>query len=367
MKPPLQNLRRLALCLLLPLSVSSGATSADQTTTSSVTLADDGYHFAAWADRVHDTSFTEWWYFNVFDAQAGVKAIFSYFVFNPKDILRLGQVQMVAVAYTDQGTLSAIDQYPMGAFSASDAQADVTIGTNSVRVQPDGTYLISGASRDQRLTWNLVYAPESEPWFAANRITVGRLPWEQMSWLVAMPRARVTGEIKVHGRNYAIDAPGYHDHNWGEWIPTDGMWTWAQYSDRRLNLEVGDFIGKPAGVVSLELDGERSSFDPDQYLLVHTHWGWDSKNRVFYPTESVLNAEKDNLRLRVNLKVLESEPLRGDLPLLPKDLIIYEQTAWYEGRVWEWQPHSDRPGGGRWRVKARIRGPGFKEWTGKHH
>ncbi|MGD8309243.1 MAG: hypothetical protein PVG98_07340, partial [Chromatiales bacterium] len=295
-----------------------------------------------------------------------LKAIFSYFVTNPNDILGLGQVHMVASVFTEGGIVTAIDLFPMDAFSGSEAGADTAIDANRIEVQSDGSYRVTGSSQDGRLRWDLVYEPESEPWLAADRMTVGRLPWEQMSWLIGMPHARVTGAIRVDGQSYAVDAPGYHDHNWGEWIPTDGMWAWGQFSDHRLDLEIGDFIGKPVGAVGLQLDGERTLFDPDHYLLVHTRWGWDGGNRLFYPTESVLTAEKDDLRLRLEIRVLETEPLRGDLPFPLRDLIIYEQTAWYDGRVWQWVP-AERGPGGRWQVKARIRGPGFKEWTGKHY
>jgi hypothetical protein len=358
--------RRSVYSVLLSLAVATGALSPSLGAATSVTLADDAYHYPAWAGGRHDTWFTEWWYFNLFDAAAGVQAIFSYFITNPANVRGLEQVQMVASVYTADGVVSAIDLYPMSALAASDGQADVSIGTNIARVQNDGTYLVSGASQDQRLAWNLVYTPESEPWLAADRMTIGRLPWEQMSWLVEMPRARVKGEVTVDGHSYAIDAPGYHDHNWGEWIPTDGLWNWAQYSDDRLNLEVGDFIGSPIGVVSLDLDGERTVFGPDQYQLTHTRWGWDAQNRIFYPTESRLRANNGTLRLDVDLRVLQDEPLRGNLPLPLKDLIIYEQTADYQGQVWAWQP-SARGSGGSWRAKARIQGPGFKEWTAKHY
>jgi len=49
----------------------------------SVTLADDGYHYADWADGAHDATYTEWWYFSAVDANAGVRAIFSYFIADP--------------------------------------------------------------------------------------------------------------------------------------------------------------------------------------------------------------------------------------------------------------------------------------------
>jgi hypothetical protein len=369
----------------LPVAAQTAAATAQTVAPTTVTPADDAYHYAEWADGRHDVFYTEWWYFNLHDESAGVDAIFSYFVTDPADIAGVGQVQMVAVAATPEGHVSALDRYPAAAFSADDQAADVSIGGNRARAVGDGTYRITGTSLDGRLGWDLEYAPDSTPWFGADRMPVGRLGWELMSWLVQMPRAHVTGTVTVDGQPHVIRATGYHDHNWGEWIPTDATWNWAQFSSPRLSLEVGDFIGKPVGVVALDVDGVRTVFTPDQYNLVHTRWAWDRVNRLFYPTESVLTADNGALRLQVTLRALATEPLRGDLPLPLKDLIIYEQTARYDGQVWEWVPAAGDPAAagdgvgsmagsaddattaGEWRVRASLRGIGFKEYTGKHY
>ena len=372
------------------IAVSGAALAADAAP--AVTLADDGYHRVLWADGRHDVSYTEWWYFNFDDPRTGVKAIFSYFVTNPGDIAGLGQAQMVAVAGTPDGGVSAMDIYPPADFSASAERADVSIGPggangagtgedlNTVRVAPDGAgppvYVINGASRDGRLRWDLAYTAEVAPWLAADPMPVGRLAWEKMSWLVFMPRARVIGSMTVDGREYVIDAPGYHDHNWGEWIPTDALWNWAQFSASgtgtgSVALEIGDFIGKPIGIVNIDLDGERTVFTRDQYTLVHTRWAWDSVNGLFYPVESLLTADNGLVRVQVTMRALETAPLRGDLPAPLKDLIIYEQTARYDGVVWDRAPGVAGVAGvasaaGEWRQRALLAGTGFKEYTAKH-
>ena len=370
----------LAAAVMLVAAGSAPEATAEAASDVELSPASDAYHYSAWRDGRHDALYTEWWYFNLHDARAGVDAIFSYFVNNPDDIVGRGMVQMVAVAYTAEGTVSAIDRYPVAEFEAREAIVDVRIGANRAWREQDGTYRVSGKSRDGRLEWDLNYAAAAEPWFAADRMAVGRtgLEWEQMSWLVQMPRARVRGTMRIDGREVAVRGSGYHDHNWGEWIPTDATWNWAQFSSPRLALEVGDFIGKPVGVVALDLDGARTVFTPDQYSLVHTRWGWDRVYRLFFPTESLLTADNGALRLEVTMRALATEPLRGDLPRPLRDLIIYEQTARYEGRVWEWVGAEgvggaagdgvDGAGGvGEWRVSALVRGMGFKEWTGKKY
>jgi len=100
-----------------------------------------------------------------------------------------------------------------------------------------------------------------------------------------------------------------------------------QFSDDRLVLGVGDFIGKPAGAVGVDLDGTRSVFSKDAYTLVRTRFFIDWQDKVRYPTESVLSAEDGARRLQVTIRPIRTEPLRGDLPSPLRDLIVYEQTA----------------------------------------
>ena len=355
---------RLTFAVLVSLGLATGQVCAQETAADrtlglapGVTIADDAYHYSEWADGHHDVAYTEWWYFNVFDARSGVKAIFSYFVTDPADKLGQGQSRMVAVAYTPGGAVSAIDGFSPEAFSASDRRADVTIDANTIRVGDDGTYHVRGRSLDGRLEWDLAFEAEAAPWLAADRLPVGRRAWETMSWLVFMPRARVVGQVRVDERTFEVEAPGYHDHNWGEWIPTHALWNWAQYSDRRVAIEVGDFIGKPVGRVAIDVDGDRAVFTPGQYRLTHTRWARDRVNGGSYPVESVLVAANDAVRVDLTLRAAQTEPLRGDLPFPLADVIIYEQTARYTGQV------SRRTPAGTWETVASIAGRGFKEYT----
>lgn len=353
--------RRLVAIAMLLLLCLTLATTPAALAAQEVTPADDAYHYAAWADGAHDATYIEWWYFNVVDAGRSVRAIFSYFVSNPDSLLEPARIQVVAVAYTGEGTVSAVDAYPAEAFSASSQQADVAIGQCTIEVIDADTYRIAGASLDGRLEWDLVYVRAASSWFAADRMPVGRLDWERMSWLVYMPRAQVSGRLAVDGRVYEIDAAGYHDHNWGEWIPTDALWSWAQYSNPDLAFELGDFQGQPTGLASIDAAGERTVFTKEQYAFIHTRWAFDRAERVWYPTESLLVADDGRRRLRIAMTVVDTVALRGDLAFPLPDVIVFEQTARYEGWLWTKSP------AGKWLLETAFRGEGFKEYTAKHY
>lgn len=326
---------------------------------SAVSPADDAYHFREWADGHHDINYIEWWYFNLFDSQQNVQAIFTYFVADPANLAGIGLSQVTAVAYTPAGIVSLTDVYPVDAFEASYEQADVQIEANRIEVIDADSYRIVGATRGGRLAWDLTYSRQASSWFAADRMVVGSLPWEQMSWLVYMPRAAVTGQLTVDGQTYAVTTSGYHDHNWGEWVVTDALWNWAQYSEPGLAFELGDFIGGPVGLASLDVGGEHTVFTKDQYRLVHTRWAYDEVNRRPYPVESHFLAENAATRLALTLRVTATDVLRGGYPAPLPVALVYEQTAEYTGRLW--RKGSD----GLWRLTTSFQGSGFKEYTAK--
>lgn len=198
---------------------------------------------------------------------------------------------MAAVAFTPGGIVSVADYYLPTAFSAEYAKANVQIGRgNTIAVLDPDTYLIAGATQNGRITWNLRYSRAASSWYAANRFSVAAEPWQLMSWLLYMPRAGVSGTLTVDGRSYNVSAPGYHDHNWGEWNLNGVTWNWAQYSEPDLAFGMGDFPDKPGGVASVEVNGQRFIFTSGQYRLTHTKWSYDANNNLSYPTQSVFQA-----------------------------------------------------------------------------
>jgi hypothetical protein len=315
----------------------------------------DGYHFAEWLGTTHLANYTEWWYFNVYDSTNNVKAIFTYFITNPAGLTGglypVGISEMSAVAYTANSVVTETDIYPVAAFSAAYNRADVRIGKNTVTVIDPEAYEISGASRDGRMVWKLNYRRAAPSWYAANRISVAPESWELMSWLLYMPSASVSGTLTVDGIVYNVSAPGYHDHNWGEWDLTGVPWNWAQYSQPGLTFDLGDFPNKPGGIASVEWNGQRYVFQSGQYTLTHTVWAFDAAHGVYYPTQSVFQADNGTAQVNLNMLVQMTDPLTAPLPPGVPNAIIYEQTVAYSGSVTVNGLSTD------------IAGNGFKEYT----
>lgn len=356
-------MRKTILILTILLMLVSVGPSTATDALAEVYPGDDAYHYSDFRDGKHDANYIEWWYFNLFDDTSDIQIIFHYSIINPDNILDFGLAGVGATVFTAEGIISEMDTFSTDSFYASEEEPHVKIGEgdiNFVEVNGNHTYHIVGCIADGWLSWDLFYEPRIDPWFGAERENVGRFEWEQMSWLVYMPGAHVTGKVVIDGKTYHVDqAPGYHDHNWGEWITFHVLWNWAQYFEPGIALEIGDFRNRPVGVVSIEVDGQRTVFEKNDYHLYHTRWTFDPKYRKWFPSVTWLVAENKKKRLIVRIQTLAAEALMSplEMPCLLPDVVLYEQTASYTGRLW------DKKHQGAWEVSVKFHGKGFKEYS----
>lgn len=311
-----------------------------QTTASlPVTEVSDGYHLLGWLGSTHLTDYNEWWYFNLYDSSNNVQAIFTYQVANPLNVSGLGIAELSTAVYTSEGILVDGDAYFTPAFSAHPLKANVTLGkTNSITVMDANTYQIVGATKDGKVAWNLQYQRTAPSWHAMSRLNVASPSWELMSWLIYMPAAAVSGKLTVNGTTYevsAMNATGYHDHNWGEWNFDTVPWNWAQVSQSNLTpaltFDLGDFPDQQDGIASVEVNGERYVFQHSQYTLTHTQWATDPTFKVDYPTQSKFTANNGTARITLTMNVIANQGL--STASSPPELVIFEQTAAFTGQV----------------------------------
>jgi hypothetical protein len=314
--------------------------------------ADDAYHFKYWQGSPYNAAYNEWWYFNLYDTKNDLQAIFTYQVADPLNLTGQGGGDMTAVVYQGKKIISESDFYPLTSFTASYSAVNVSLGQNTISLAGPNTYLVAGSSLDGRLGWNLYYDRSAAPWFAGNHMNVAPPSWEQMSWLLYMPGAKVSGTLTVDGHTYRIDSPGYHDHNWGQWNFEGVLWNWAQYSRPGLAFDLGDFASNPNGRASIDIADKRIVFAASQYSLVHTKWAFDSQNQVSYPVQSIFTAQNGGVKVRIVMDVQKTEPLATGPP---PSLVIYEQPAHFSGTITVDDPICP--------TKTPFEGDGFKEYT----
>jgi hypothetical protein len=70
-------------------------------------------------------------------------------------------------------------------------------------------------------------------------------------WDVPVPRAEVTGSLKIKDRLFKVDGVGYSDHNWGNFVLTDvfSWWYWGRIFTDKYTLIYAD-IEKKSGHIT---------------------------------------------------------------------------------------------------------------------
>jgi len=112
-------------------------------------------------------------------------------------------------------------QVPASAIRIDTAAADLTLGANSVR-QRDGVYHVL-AGIDGQLALDFTLHPAPNRYFPAAEL---RAEPFISGYVVPALSGTVVGRFCIRGRcGAAVDAPGYHDHNWGIWRAV--TWEWG--------------------------------------------------------------------------------------------------------------------------------------------
>ena len=105
--------------------------------------------------------------------------------------------------------------FPPSQTSASTATCDVSMGSNRLRGEfprwemhfRDGGFGYDLIFRN--LTQGVRMPPDGSGGNWAEE------PRRYMGWVIAQPRAEITGELIVEGQRISVHGIGYHDHNWG--------------------------------------------------------------------------------------------------------------------------------------------------------
>jgi hypothetical protein len=117
-----------------------------------------------------------------------------------------------------------VDTYRDRAASARGGRIDVRLGDSFVKFE-SGEFRVQAVLRRRAVAVDLVLRPEAVP-SESNNVFFDDCP--SMSWVV-LPRLRATGHIHVGSRRHDIvDAPAYHDHNWGSFRwGKNFAWEWG--------------------------------------------------------------------------------------------------------------------------------------------
>lgn len=130
--------------------------------------------------------------------------------------------------YDPQGNKVVADQlFPTS--TASTTKCDVQMGTNRlVGSYPKWNVNFMNGNTGCNLQFNSLVEGWKTPPAGVKVMTTS--PYTYMGWVIAQPRASVTGTLTVNGTTMNVTGTGYHDHNWGNTTLHDlfDHWYWGR-------------------------------------------------------------------------------------------------------------------------------------------
>ncbi|HEX5634694.1 MAG TPA: hypothetical protein VFX50_15735, partial [Gemmatimonadales bacterium] len=130
-------------------------------------------------------------------------------------------------------------QVPSGRIRFDTTRADLVLGAHAV-TQREGRYRITGDAGGPagRARFDLEVVPDRHRYFPPVELRSDEF---LSGYVVPGLRASARGTVCSGGRcRDVVDAPAYHDHNWGVW--RDVTWEWGMGRGRALDLLYGGVI-----------------------------------------------------------------------------------------------------------------------------
>ena len=185
----------------------------------------------------------EWWYFDMI-LDDGSKAVIHFNTKDNRTISKAGTIPSVVIKITSPDGKEYKDNVILTADQASFGKqcCDVKFGPHTlygdfkeykIHVAPTGGVCGSDGAGGQGAASNvgcdLTLTSTAKPW----RPGAGGFAFDDggyFTWLCAVPRGKVSGDLFYNGEHHAVTGAGYHDHQWGNVAhnKTWHHWLWSR-------------------------------------------------------------------------------------------------------------------------------------------
>ena len=191
----------------------------------SPSAADDARH-----ELTNLNSF-EWWYFDAtFDNKYSIVTSWHRGIQAFTPLIGIPYNLILFAVYDSVGTASIIPAiFEEKDVIISDKSCDVTMGPNHVygNYPTYRIHFLQGGLGCDLVFTNMTQGYRSSP---DGIYKFGQDPYRYLGWVVAQPRATVSGTLFYNGREIPVTGNGYHDHNWGN-VPLKSLynfWYWGR-------------------------------------------------------------------------------------------------------------------------------------------
>ena len=309
------------LTLLLPLAQAS--------------LIDDGYHFQNYQSSPAVADYIEWWFFSF--SQPNIQGIVQYALWDPANLTNRSMGTVLVNLYYNDSSLQLYYMAPWQTIVTSETSANLAIGPDTITVQEDGGYNLQGVAGDLQgniVMYDLYFYQDTTSLNGFRNMKMSRFdPNQEMNWYVQMPSTQVFGALMINGELVPINARGYHDHNWGTWKLTCGMWNWFQTNEPGLAIVGYDFFTLHKGQISVIVDGKEISFNKRQYIIINYDWTLDPETMQRFPRKTMLIAFNGFYLLTLKITVETTALVGMTYEEQHMTWVVFESTVHFKGRL----------------------------------
>jgi|GEM_PF-1915143 len=313
----------------------------------------DGWHYLGSRDEKHEENYIEWKYFNF--TQKDLAGYIIYYLMDPEKKTKFGGGRLLVRIIKDGVSYGLIKKIEMEQISLDSISAGMRMGDAEIIEKSSYEYKIKCKSID--VSWNLDYVQHAPTIESFQNINTCMVRWENVNWLIKMPRAKVVGDIIIGTDTFHIDALGYTDTNWGEMIPFFTRYEWGQYNDENFSLVFGMLYGftKLKSSYFYFILGKHLVKLENAYCEVkHVERTFDKMLGVKIPSKNNFLVKGDEYEISFSTQLLFHDNPGLKIHLFLPKVVVSEQIVEYEGVV--------KKNG---EILHKFKGRGFEEWNTK--
>jgi hypothetical protein len=260
-------------------------------------MSHDGSHITD-----SDTCF-EWWYFD-FDIN---NRYHVYIEWHAPNFTLYGQKCMLVVRcykypiIRDLGSKKVGEQlffksfiYPRSAVRMSQTHCHILFPSGSI-IESDGNYKLILNEKNVKLKINLKNLAKPTLYKNTERIYTAESGTKFFSWYIPLPKAEVSGSLKINDEKIEVSGYGYHDHNWGNLILKRHFknWKWLRVLFDKYVLIFGDICErkKEQRMKFLILIDEHGNTIDSSETAIETNYSaiWRDKNKYNNHAKSAIS------------------------------------------------------------------------------